>query len=509
MSPAEPRGARRAAVVVFAVTLACGALALNRQLVGVFYDDGLYADVAYALTHGLGYVHPHLPGHPAVVHYPPLYPLVLSPFIGMLPLEAAGLAAKVLNIILAAAAAGLVAWHAASVQLLGPEAPPWLAPLLVTGAVVALPMLTILSVLFSEPLFGVLFALAVLLADQPPAGWSPDRAALLAGGAAALALLTRTIGVAAGLGIVAYLLVVRRAPWRRAALAGAPVLASALGWLLWVARHHRGIDPGMATNYGSYFEVVQSAGLGVVWPSLRDLPRPLADLTLRWLPGSALQGLFGAAELVILGYGLVLLSRRSSIGFTLLCYIAILAAWTFPADRFIWVVLPWLALAWGAGLVRLWHAGRLRVLRVPVALAAAAVAIGYAQVEGIGLATRSWSAAPARVATIAEEVLPWVATLPPDAVIAADLEPLIGLNTGRTSVPFYIYAYRGSQVISPGPAEQRAYLERQGVTHIVTSGYVSRSAPQLDALLGAYPGWLTVVKGWRDGRAAFRINRGP
>src|SRR5213078_4883301 len=257
----------------------------------------LYADVAYALTHGLGYVHPHLPGHPAVVHYPPLYPLVLSPFIGMLPLEAAGLAAKVLNIILAAAAAGLVAWHAASVQLLGPEAPPWLAPLLVTGAV------------------------AVLLADQPPAGWSPDRAALLAGGAAALALLTRTIGVAAGLGIVAYLLVVRRAPWRRAALAGAPVLASALGWLLWVARHHRGIDPGMATNYGSYFEVVQSAGLGVVWPSLRDLPRPLADLTLRWLPGSALQGLFGAAELVILGYGLVLLSRRSSIGFTLLCYI--------------------------------------------------------------------------------------------------------------------------------------------------------------------------------------------
>src|SRR2546422_1673169 len=109
MSPAEPAEPRGAAVVVFAVTLACGALALNRQLVGVFYDDGLYADVAYALTHGLGYVHPHLPGHPAVVHYPPLYPLVLSPFIGTLPLEAAGLAAKVLNVILAAAAAGLVA----------------------------------------------------------------------------------------------------------------------------------------------------------------------------------------------------------------------------------------------------------------------------------------------------------------------------------------------------------------------------------------------------------------
>src|SRR3989442_4464881 len=139
MSPAEPRGA---AVVVFAVTLACGALALNRQLVGVFYDDGLYADVAYALTHGLGYVHPHLPGHPAVVHYPPLYPLVLTPFIGTLPLEAAGLAAKVLNVILAAAAAALVAWHATSGQLLGPEAPPWLPPVLVTRAAVGVPRLT-------------------------------------------------------------------------------------------------------------------------------------------------------------------------------------------------------------------------------------------------------------------------------------------------------------------------------------------------------------------------------
>src|SRR3989442_5354712 len=170
MSPAEPRGA---AVVVFAVTLACGALALNRQLVGVFYDDGLSADVAYALTHGLGYVHPHLPGHPAVVHYPPLYPLVLTPFIVTLPLEAAGLAAKVLNVILAAAAAGVVAWHATSVQLLGPEAPPWLAPVLVTGAAGALPLLTIPSVLFSEPLFGLLFAFAVLLAEPPPPGGSP------------------------------------------------------------------------------------------------------------------------------------------------------------------------------------------------------------------------------------------------------------------------------------------------------------------------------------------------
>ena len=54
------------------VALAVGALALNRALIGVFYDDGLYAGLATALAHGSGYVHPHLPGTPAAVHDPPL-----------------------------------------------------------------------------------------------------------------------------------------------------------------------------------------------------------------------------------------------------------------------------------------------------------------------------------------------------------------------------------------------------------------------------------------------------
>src|SRR3989475_12755087 len=60
--------ARRAGVAAALVALAGGALTLNHMLPGVFYDDGLYVGIAYALTHGLGYAHPHLPGHPAAVH---------------------------------------------------------------------------------------------------------------------------------------------------------------------------------------------------------------------------------------------------------------------------------------------------------------------------------------------------------------------------------------------------------------------------------------------------------
>ena len=133
--------------------------------------------------------------------------------------------------------------------------------------------------------------------------------------------------------------------------------------------------------------------------------------------------------------------------------------------------------------------------------------IGYCQLEGRGLVTGSWSAAPAWVSLSASEMLPWLRSLPPDAVIAADFEPLFWLQTGRPSVPFYIYGYRGRQVVGPTPAEQRAYLERQGVTHVLISGYTSQSAPQLDALLGAYRGWLTPLKAWSGGRAVFGVNR--
>ena len=502
------RAARRVGLVAALVALAGGSLTLNHLLVGIFYDDGLYAGIAYALSHGLGYVHPHLPGHAAVVHFPPLYPLVLAPFFGTLSVQAAGFAARLLNILLAALAAGLIAWHAARSELLGTYTPRWLAAAVVAASAVALPMLTSLCVLFSEPLFSVLLALAVVLADRPPTRWSHGTGALLAGMAAGLALLTRSIGVAAGVGITLYLVVMCRADWRRAALAAAPVTAAALGWGWWVLRHRGGIDPAMGTNYGSYFETLHGAGLGYIWYGLHDVPRPLGDLTLRWLPGAALYSAFGIAALAVLLYGLVVILRRSSIGFTLFGYLAILIVWPFPADRFVWAMLPWLCVTWVAGALRLWHEPLARPLRVPLALVSAVVVIGYARLELHGLVTRSWKAVPSFISLSATEMLPWLQMLPADAVLAADFEPLFWLHTGRASVPFYIYGYRGRTVIGPAPAVQRAYLERQGATYVMITGSHSLSALQLQALLAAYPGWLTLVKEWSGGRAVYRVNEG-
>ena len=101
-----PSHAARAGLAAAGLAVLAGALTLNRNLVGVFYDDGVYAGLGWALGHGLGYVHPNLPGTPAAVHFPPLYPLLLAPLFGSLPLAAAALAGKVLNVGLAAVEIG-------------------------------------------------------------------------------------------------------------------------------------------------------------------------------------------------------------------------------------------------------------------------------------------------------------------------------------------------------------------------------------------------------------------
>src|SRR2546426_1451936 len=225
-----PSHAARAGLAAAGLAVLAGALTLNRNLVGVFYDDGVYAALGWALGHGLGYVHPNLPGTPAAVHFPPLYPLLLAPLFGSFPVAVAALAGKVLNVGLAAVGAGLIAWHATRRELLGPDAPRWLPAVVVAAASLAVPVLTVLTALLSEPLFGLLLAAAIVCADDLPAGSGvPSRGAVLAGVAAAAALLARSIGGAAGGCVRGFLVVGRRGEAENPPLTPPPVGLAALG----------------------------------------------------------------------------------------------------------------------------------------------------------------------------------------------------------------------------------------------------------------------------------------
>ena len=499
---------QRAGIIAAVWAAACGALALNQLLVGVFYDDGLYAGLAVALTSG-GYHHPHLPGTPAAIHYPPVYPLVLAPFYAILSRDAAGLAGKILNVIFGALAAGLVAMHATRMRLVGERAPWWIPTAVVSLAAAAVPVLTTQSVLFAEPLFAVLLALTVICADRTvEAGGGQGvrtRLAVATGVFAALTLLTRTIGIAAGVGALTYigLKTWHERPTHNALLvrAGIPIAVAAVAWLTWTMVQRGGIDPALAINYGSYGEVLRQTGLGALGSSLADLPRPLFAITFGWLP-RGLGLVVGSAAGVTTLYGLWLLGRRSTIALTIACYLAILAIWPFPPDRFLWAVLPWLALAFAAGVVGLLAH---RWLRVPgLALAGIAV-VGFAIYEVDGLPRRSWAAQASAIAANFGELLPRLRELPDSAVLAVDNESLVWLYSGRRAVPLLIYGYNGPTWVYLPATEQRAYFERQGVTHVVLASPSSPSAAQLRTLMHAYPDWLKPVHNWPGGRWIFEV----
>ncbi len=452
---------------------------------------------------------------PAAVHYPPLYPWVLAPLFGFLSVPAAAFAGKLLNVLCFAAASGLIAYHAARTELVGVRTPTWLAAGIVACAALAIPCLTLLTVLLSEPLFALLVVTAIMLADRPPATLHPDVAVLLAGSAAALALLVRSIGIAIGFAVLVRVYLDARVhgrsvALRRVGLAAAPLVAAGVGWGGWVLAHHGDVDPLIAPDYGSYFEVLRGTGIAGLGTSLGDLARPLGVLTLGWVPSRTVYLVCGIPAIAVGLYGLVRCARRSSIGIALIAYLAVLACWPVPPDRFLWAVLPWLALAWGAGGAGLWTRARAwghGLVRVAVLAFAAILALGYVPYEVRGFRGRWWTLAGHRISVTFTGILPVLDSLPRAAVIATDQDPLVWLYTRRAAVPFSLYAFQGRTVLEPPPAVHRAYLERQGVTHILVADARIQGATELERLRRAYPGWLRVVRRGPDDVTLLQVSR--
>jgi len=502
---------RRAAGLAGLVALAGGAVALNHNIVGVYYDDGLYAGLAWALGHGRGFVYPNLPGTPAAIHYPPAYPLMLAPLFGALSVPTAVFAGKVVNLLCAALATALLVWHAARQDLIGKGVTRWLAVVLGAAAAVAIPWLSILTTLMSEPLFALLTSIAVILGDRAPPELGSRGAALAAGATAAAASLVRTIGIALCVGVVVQVWRNTRSRGPRAAgiavaWAASPCLVAAVGWAWWVRAHRGGLDPLLASDYGSYLSLLSTVSLGSVLRGLADLPRPLAVLTLNWAPNYFLYYLCGVPAIVVGVCGLWQLARTSVIGGTLVAYLAVLALWPVPPDRFLWAVLPWLAIAWATGAAAHWRA---TWWRTPVLALAAVLGFGFVRYQVRGFAGRWWERAGAQVAAEFPAVLAHVDSLPSDAVIATDHEPLVWLYTGRRAVPFYIYAIHGRTVFEPPVDVHRAYLERQGVTYVLAGGGDLRGSEELERLRDSYPGWLRLVGRWTDGRTLYAVQRAP
>jgi hypothetical protein len=508
------RGGRWPAAAGLAVA-AVVAAQLNGALVGVFFDDGVYLALARSLAEGHGYHLLYLPGAPGAVHYPFLYPLFLAALWRLGPAFPASLPLLKLSnaVLLGLFAALLVAYLRPRVGL-GRRT--WPLALVVVAAATALPLVTVATVLFAEPLFLVLAVAACWAADA--ARSAPVRArawawAAAAGALAGAAALTRSLGVAFVAGIAASLLLVRRP--RTAAISAAVAAACLAPWLLWVARHHADVDPVLIANYGTYGDLVAQAGwtwLSVA--SLGDLLRPLGAVALAPF-GGWLRVLLGVPALAVLVLGCGRLTRRApALGWSLIAYLAIVAAWPYGPDRFLWAAWPLLAVAFAVGAVALWEraAGAARrtavAARLLLGLAVGAVVVGYGFYQVRGYARGDVARLQLGISATLEEVLPWIRqATAPGGVVAGEDEALLWLYTGRRAVPNYLWRYRGRGGVSLGPVALHDWLLRSEATHVILTGSGSDAAATIAEVLGRYPGFLRLVRVWPGSVLAFAVAR--
>ena len=491
---------------------------LTRSLAGVFYDDGIYLALARSLVEGHGYRLLYLPGAPGAVHYPFLYPLFLAALWRLAPAFPANVVIfKAANALLLGICAALLVLYLDR-RMAGRT---WRLAVLVAVATTVLPLVTVGTVLFAEPLFLVLLVAACWCADA--ARDAPERGrtwllAVAAGVLAGAAALTRTLGVTAVVAVPLSLIVARRP---RAALIAAGTAALCLApWVLWVAQHRAEVDPALISGYGTYTDLLAQAGWATLSPaSIGDLLRPVGAVALAPF-GGWFRFFLGVPALALVVAGFVPMLRRApALGWTLLGYCVIVATWPYGPDRFVWAIWPFLAVAFFAGAEQIVAGARAaapmaaRAGRWCVAATVLAVVVGYGYYQVRGYVRGDATRVQRGISATMTELLPWVRQFtPPDAVVAGEDEAMLWLYTGRRAVPSYVWRYRGRGDESLGPDSLRAWFDRAGVTHVLLSGPGSDAAPTLSQVLGRFPGYLRAVRVWSVAAMAFVVMhdvRGP
>jgi len=471
--PGQPaaRTAGRRRLVAGAIALFVAVVAIRGIVpagAGIYPDDGIYLAIAHSLARGDGYTYANLPGHVPGVKYPPGYPAMLAAALKVLPPYPENLdTLKALNGILTGLAAALSflvflrAWRSPREDGAEADGGPGrigrIAPL-AAFAVAALlgyasaQTMTVATALMSEPLWLVAAFAALWLAGRR------NVHPVLLGLAAAASFLVRGIGIAV---VAAVLLgeLFRHRPWRNGrwqrfgvvvASAGAPCLA----WVAWSRLHASEVPVSLAGQYGTYFrwfaEALGGEPIRRLLALIAEHWGPLVmNLELLWIPDAAVTT--ADFVLIVLGVtaivGMVRIARRNlALALFPAIYLAIVLVWPFEPDRFIYAVLPTLTLFVAAGVLVF---ADLIQRDLPkwggalVVLVAGLLLLNTVKYELRGHANRAWAGFQATPAAVFEPLNEWIReNTPPDAVIAATLDPHVYWETGRYAVP-------GSQYRAP------------------------------------------------------------
>jgi hypothetical protein len=225
--------------------------------------------------------------------------------------------------------------------------------------------------------------------------------------------------------------------------------------------------------------------------------------------------------IVVSAIGVIRARRRATTALLfVLFYFAVVFAWPYAPDRFMWAIWPLLGMLLASGVVECWrigaHHGSVQSVRLTSAFACAIgiYAIGGHAGYSIRGATRHWWDSAAR--GNADALLPvaaWInANTKPDDVVAVDGEPFIYLHTGRTVVPVHILSpdeYFAGTPLERAAADLRSLIEIGRAKYAVFSGVAGErdAAPLLDGRNGMPKlEWIAALSG---GGSAYRVVRSP
>lgn len=467
-------------------------------VVGVWHDDGVYALLGRAIASGHGFHHTQLPGSPAAIHYPPLYPLLLAAAWWVAPSFPDNISVFLaLNAMLVGLAA-LGAFHFARARLGWAEEA---AALFALAGTLGAPVLALSGALLSEPLFLAALWPVLYAADRAADSSGTTRHAIAAGACTGALMLVRSHALVLLIACVAVL------AWRRRPIAAAGAVAAAtlvvLPWQLWTMLATPRVAPVLEGAYGSY--------LGWFVAGMRDGGVPFLIATARlnarelWLllqdrvvTGDAMfPRLLATAllsALVILGTWR-LAQRAAVTALFLFSYFAIVIVWPYTPWRFLWGVWPLVLLCAAVGASWLWHASSLPWARALTAGAALLPAFGMARTEWNAYGARAWSVPAHRAGEQIAPLIAWVGrnTRPTDIVLAEG-EQVISLFTGRRAAPTASFSAR--EYVVPRTLEAST-TELRGLLALVPARFVLPLAPvQLEAarrLRGVHPGLREVA----------------
>ncbi len=437
------------AIGIALLTLGLGLLRGTPGVIGAYHDDGVYVATAKALADGRGYSQAFLPEPLPETKYPPLVPALFALIWKAFPrFPANAILFQACSLLALALSNALGYLYLIRFRYTGPR-----AALVAAGLVVSSPTVLYYGTIpLSEPFFALLAVAALWSLEETLR--APSRAgvrAAVTGLVTALAGLARSIGFVWIPAMAALLALGRRRAVIPYLLLAVPPAAAWLAWSSEVRPDHLPPIFYHYVDYGSWWrestrsELLRIVGLNILW-TLGDLPQTLfpsgsVGLLVLFPQSSPLWSLLA---LVALPPAVRLVRQGRALPWLLVIYFVPVILWPWPPGRF------WIPLAMPAagvfvrGAEELWRRiapSRMR-LGLDLALLAMALNITYLMIFHQvtrayrypiaipGLETPRWGALQESFAWLREHTRP-------DAVVAAGLDPMVWLYTGRRSFRFY------------------------------------------------------------------------